>query len=355
VVKGELTSSHINIQDLTSSLDEQIEYFKDNKLNKSVIGQVWYQRLRKNLKTIKSQPELIHKFNKLALTGIDDNKVVRANLLAYIDPRSRANKYYYDDLFNALIENHPSAIHLLQKYPADNIGERGIYKKKYKGKVFTLSVYYLYHLEKLAIFNEKLKNKLSPDFTSCDIGSNAGIHSMLMKKEYPNASFVLIDFPEQLIYAHYYLRRMFKDAKIATFSDIKDLEVITRSFIKSFDFVLVPSYMAKKLQKGSVDVVTNFASFGEMSREWFDYYMKSEFFKHAKFFFHLNRIHKDYKYGYAITVLDYPHSDFETILFEVSPLFQHVYVVDKRFPLFVRKIYHQPLFNFVGKRKRIPR
>jgi putative sugar O-methyltransferase len=340
----------INIQDLISSLVEQMEYFKEHSLSNETIGEVWYQRLIKNLKILKSRPELIHKFNKLALAGIGDNFVVKTFPLANIHPRNRKNKYQYEHIFNTLIENHPSAISLLQKYPADTVGDRGIYKKKYKGKVFTLSLYYLYHIEKLAIFNEKLKRELDSDFVSCDIGSNAGIHSVLMKKEYPHASFVLIDFPEQLLYAHYYLRSVFKDAKIATFSDIKDLKVITRAVIQSFDFVLVPCYMSEKLQKGSVDVVTNFASLGEMSREWFDYYMNSDFFRHAKFFLHHNRVHKDYGYGYAITVLDYPHSDFETLLFEVSPLFQYIYIIDRRIPIFVRRNYHQPLFNFVGKR-----
>jgi hypothetical protein len=172
-----------------------------------------------------------------------------------------------------------------------------------------------------------------------------------MKKECPNASFVLIDFPEQLLYAEYYLRNVFTDAKIATFKDIKDLDVITQKFIKSFDFVLVPTYLTEKLKGGSVDVVTNFASLGEMTKEWFSYYINSEFFKHAEFFFHINRIHKDYGYGYAITILDYPHSDFETILFEVSPLFQFLYHTDDRIPLLVKKTYHPPVFNFVGKRK----
>lgn len=340
-----------DINNLISSIGEQHTYFKKNRLYKLQIGDVWYQRLIKNLEKLKSNPKLIVKYHKLGLTGIGDNSDVSSNLFANILPSHRAKKRYYDYLFNELINHHHSAIELLQKYPADKIGERGLHKNRYKGKKFTLSLHYLYHIEKLAIFNEMIKDKLTSDFIACDIGSNDGLHSMLMKKEFPDASFVLVDFPEHLLYAEYYLRSVFKNAKIATFKDIKDLDVVTRSFIKSFDFVLVPAYLAERLDSGSVDIVTNFASLGEMTKEWFSYYMNSEFFKHAEFFFHHNRIHKDYGYGYAITILDYPHSDFETILFEVSPLFQFVYSVNDKIPLLVKKTYHQPLFNFVGKRK----
>jgi len=320
------------IDNLINSVDEQYKYFKENKLP---IGKVWKDRITDNFQKLKSNPELIHKFNKIALTGIGDN----------YNRFNRSAKYDINHLFYMLIKHYPSSIELMLKYSADTVGERGIYKKKYNGNTFVTSALYIQQIEKLSIFNDNIKDKINNNFISCDIGSNSGIYSMLLKKEYHDVSLVLIDFPEQLLYAHYYLKHMFNDPKIATFSDIKNLKIIDRSFIERYDFVLVPSYIAHRIK--SVDVVTNFASLGEMTREWFDYYIKSDFFKNAKFFFHQNRIHKDYGYGYSITILDYPHADFETILFEVSPLFQFIFSTNK---IFVKKDHHQPLFNFVGKR-----
>lgn len=328
----------LDINDLINSVDEQYKYFKENKLDQLHVGKVWKDILIDNFQKLKSNHELIHKFNKISLNGVGDN----------YNRFNRSARYGINHLFHMLIKHYPSATELLLKYPADTVGERGIYRKRYNGNTFVTSIHYIYQIEKVSVFNERIKDKINNNFISCDIGSNSGMYSMLLKKEYHDASFVLIDFPEHLLYAHYYLQHMFNGPKIATFSDIKDLKTIDRAFIEKYDFVLVPSYIAHRIKH--VDIVTNFASLGEMTRGWFDYYIKSDFFKYAKFFFHHNRIHKDYGYGYSITMLDYPHSDFDTILFEVSPLFQFIFSTNK---IFITKKYHQPLFNFVGKRKSI--
>ena len=95
-----------------------------------------------------------------------------------------------------------------------------------------------------------------------------------MKKK----KFILIDLPEQLCAAHYYIKSEFPNAKIPSFEQIASSECLDRNFFNKFDFSLIPCYLIDKIDKNSTDLVTNFASFNEMPKVWFDKYMRSELF-----------------------------------------------------------------------------
>ena len=57
-----------------------------------------------------------------------------------------------------------------------------------------------------------------------------------------------------------------------------------------FDFSLIPCYLIDKIDKNSTDLVTNFASFNEMPKVWFDKYMRSELLQSSKYIYTMNRI-----------------------------------------------------------------
>jgi hypothetical protein len=194
-----------------------------------------------------------------------------------------------------------------------------------------------------------LKDKLNERFNAIDIGSSYGIFSYLLKNECPYCSSILLDFPEQLILAYYYLGMSFPQARIAGYKEIAGLARIDRDFLNTYDFILVPWFFYKKIASESIDLATNFASLGEMKREWFDYYVKSEPFLSTKYFFTANRFQSAPTYDTDLTILDYPLADFRKLHFSVSPIFSHTYA--RKLLFFYEKVYFSSqYFEFIGER-----
>ncbi len=127
------------------------------------------------------------------------------------------------------------------------------------------------------------------------------------------------------------------------------LEKIDKNFIEQFDFVLVPTSMYGKLTEFSVDVVSNFASFSEMSRAWFDLYMQSRVFKTAPFVYLVNRYDAYPTYDNKVTVLDYPLKEYEAIHMRNCPLFKNHYR-GVGFFWYEAVRYPSEFFEFIGKR-----
>ncbi len=246
------------------------------------------------------------------------------------------------------------ALDLLQKYDVST-SPGNPYAYRHQGHTF--NVRWARHIYFINLLRRHLGKELSSrqKFVSLDLGSAYGVFSNLFKSEYPKTTHILVDFPDQLLLAAYYLGRAFPEARMATLADFSDKEVISREFIDQYDFVLVPVDWYKKLAAGSYDMLTNFVSFGEMSREWFDHYLDCESFKSAEFFFTSNRFvsgpRMDPTHNTGTSVRDYPLDDFETFLFDVNPLFTH-YFVRKAFFFSERKPISSYLFDFIGRRKR---
>lgn len=234
---------------------------------------------------------------------------------------------------------------LLRKHPTNSVGNPNLFK--YKGHIYTYR--WLKHIYSLGIMKKHLEDKLPDDFITLDIGSSYGIFSYLLKKEFPRCKCILLDFPEQLILAHYYLGMSFPDAKIATYKDIVNLAVLDRGLFDKYDFVLIPWFLYKNITPKSIDLVTNFASFGEMKREWFDYYTKSEPFLSSKYFLTANRFQSAPTYDTDLTILDYPLSDFQKLHFGISPIFTHTYVRKMLF-FYEKLMFSSQYFEFIGER-----
>ncbi|MFC1546667.1 putative sugar O-methyltransferase [bacterium] len=247
------------------------------------------------------------------------------------------------DCYNVIEEN--GFRDLLLKHPIFNIGNPTTFT--YKGCNFTYR--WTKHIYFLGQFNKVFKDKINNDFIGMDVGSSYGIFSSLLKKEYPKSTQVLLDFPEQLILAHYFIGKEFPEAKIAGFKELINAEKIDREFIKQFDFVLLPWFWFDKVRENSIDLLTNFASFGEMRREWFDFYLKSDLFKTVKYLFTANRFQSYPTYDTDITILDYPLNEFDKIHFGICPIFSHDYLPNQLF-FYNKKYFSSQYFEFFGVR-----
>lgn len=235
---------------------------------------------------------------------------------------------------------------LLKKYPSNLCGNPHVFR--YYGHEYTYR--WLKHIHSLGLFKKYLENRLGNRFTALDIGSSYGIFSYLLKKEFGHSTHILLDFPEQLVLAYYFLGMSFPNARIAGYKELSDMGKIDRNLIEQYDFILLPWFFYEKLAPQSVDLTANFASLGEMKRKWFDYYLKSEPFLSTKYFFTANRFQSAPTYDTDLTILDYPLHNFSKLHFAISPVFSHTYARKNLF-FYEKLIFSSQYFEFIGERK----
>lgn len=264
----------------------------------------------------------------------------------YLNGGYRAQKYYIQDRL-ALLKAEGS-VKYLEKYPIDFIGNPYYLKiDEYKlNERWSRHIHYLY----LAL--KYLGNFLgSGNAKVLDIGGGYGIFSNLLRREFNFITSGVVDFPEQLILTYYYLATNFPEAKINTIKDISEVDSIDKDFVTKYDFLLIPNYCYKKIQKNVFNVITNFNSLSEMSREWFNLYLNSDIFKSASYFFTVNRFeYVSLSDNVVLNILDYPLDCFDKLLFQISPLFSRCY--GRKYLFFVKKVYLTSWwFEFIGKRK----
>ena len=235
---------------------------------------------------------------------------------------------------------------LLSKYPCSNAGNPYIFRRQ--GYSYTFR--WIKHIYSLGLVNRFLGDKLCSDFISLDIGSSYGIFPSLLNQEYPGSHHVLVDFPEQLLLAHYYLGTTLPEARIAGIDDVCMQVSINRDYVKNYDFVLVPITLFEKLVGLEPNLVSNFASFGEMSRKWFEFYVNSAPVRSAEFLFTTNRIDSSPTYDTDLTILDYPIWDESKVLhFAVSPIFSYTYMYLRRLLFWNEKVQYPPHFEYIGR------
>jgi putative sugar O-methyltransferase len=235
---------------------------------------------------------------------------------------------------------------VLRRHPCPPIGNPHVFS--YEGYHYTFR--WARHAYFVGLMNEVLRGRLDGELVVLDIGSSYGIFSNLVKREYPASHHVLVDLPEQLILARYFLASCFPEARIAGAKELRRVPSITKQFLLDHDFVLVPTAMFGKLPPHSVDLVTNFGSFTEMTREYFDLYMQSDVFSTARYFYTINRIEPYPKgYGTDVSILDFPIKDREKRLhFGICPIFSVNFMFDQRLLLFLSHRKPPPYFEYVG-------
>lgn len=233
---------------------------------------------------------------------------------------------------------------LLDKYPCPPAG----HPKTFSWQGYTYTLLWIKYVYNLGLFRLYIAPIAGEDFVSLDLGSNYGAFSGIVKSEYPKSHHILVDLPEQLSLAHYYLGRTFPEASIATFSDLEAHDSFDAEFMRKHDFILIPWYWYNRIRAGSVDVFTNFSSLQEMSRHFFDYYLRAEPFLSSRIFFMINRYDSAPTYNNGITIKDFPLDDFDKILFRKSPIINERYA--RRHFILYKSSPYPPHFEFIGKR-----
>lgn len=236
---------------------------------------------------------------------------------------------------------------LLLRYPCPPVGHPAIFR--HQGFHYTFR--WARHVYFLGLMNRILRDRLRDDFVTLDIGSSYGGFSYLVKREHPASRHVLVDLPEQLILARYFLGSTLPQARIAGVSELLREPVITKDLLSDFDFVLLPAPLFERLAARSVDLVTNFASMSEMTRGYFDRYLQSEVFRSAGYFYTINRVEPYPKaFGTDISILDFPITDPEKRLhFGICPIFSVNFLFRRRLLFFTSCEVPPPYFEYIGR------
>ncbi len=206
---------------------------------------------------------------------------------------------------------------LLKQYPCNRVGDPNVFI--YEGYQYTRR--WIIRIWHLLLFKHYLQPRLETDFCLLDVGSNYGVFNYLIKKEFPKSSQILVDFPQTLALAHYYLGISFPKARIASYKELAKLDVIDRNFIKDFDFILLPTFLYKKIAPQTLDVFCSISSLWEMSRGWFEYYINAEPFSSVKYFFCMSNQVKSVYFDKELTILDYHLREFKKLYFQIAPSF----------------------------------
>lgn len=186
-------------------------------------------------------------------------------------------------------------------------------------------IYIVGQIEKYKLLSQDKKQ------THVDIGNYYGGLQTLLYKKFPHTSFVSIELPHQLFRSYLYHKKMFPDA--TQIVGVKELEYYQnqREEFGCFIYLLPEDYdLIHNYRK--INLLTNFLSFGEMSRYNFDNYMKSPSTLKSKKYYFVNRFISspslDKTYDADITVNDYFIKETKLLNFDIFPI--HHYMITKR-------------------------
>lgn len=234
----------------------------------------------------------------------------------------------------------------LHRYPCSPVGHPRVFETA--GCRFTHRWYR--HIHHLGRFLDHLGERLPGPFVGVDIGSSYGIFASLLHQERPGCHWILVDFPEQLVQARYFLSMSFPEARIAGVEDWTPGQPISRELVEAHDFVLLPCTLYETLMGGAADLVTSFACLGELARGWFERYLGAPVFREARYFFTVNPVAGAPTFETDVTILDYPIGDpAKRLHFGVSPAYFHSFAYPKaRAGVLYELRPFLPFFEYIG-------
>jgi len=152
-----------------------------------------------------------------------------------------------------------------------------------------------------------------------EIGAGYGGLARILKSYIPNSCHILLDLPETLTYASYFIAYNFPDKKIAYLSDIIDRLDEFDKLIVEYDFILIPPWVSPYIPNSSVDLVIDTYSMSEMSKVYAKYYIKhiDRTLNRGGYFYSINKRFKREEEKYAFYEWKF-ESEFTTILYEYS-------------------------------------
>ena len=134
---------------------------------------------------------------------------------------------------------------------------------------------------------------------ACEIGCGYGGFAKLFKSWYPNATFIMLDLPETLLLASFFIASNFPKARIGYMADFSQKEVLSSERAKEYDFILLPWWYIENLTAKIIDIYFNFSSMQEMTLEFIRYYFEhiERTCRDGGYFYCESRLHNPLRYG----------------------------------------------------------
>lgn len=206
---------------------------------------------------------------------------------------------------------------------------------------------FLRHLRTVSIIEKNIA--LSKDSLVVDIGGGFGQFLAMLNYKFSSAKKILVDFPEQLLVASYFLKKSFPNAKINTVRSCYDPKFSIVDMINDNDFILISTDQVHLLDDVKADLVCNFSSLGEMSAKHFETYINGSLINTSKYFFTINRLDSFPTYANGISILDYELYRFKKIHLSVSPVWDFYFTSFS--PFWINKIaFKSRNFEFLGEK-----
>lgn len=152
-----------------------------------------------------------------------------------------------------------------------------------------------------------------------EIGAGYGGLGRILKSYIPNSCHILLDLPETLTYASYFIAYNFPDKRVAYLSDIMERLNDFDQVMEEYDFILIPPWVTAYLPNESIDLVIDTYSMSEMSKVYAEYYLDhiDRTLKVEGYFYSINKRHKREADKHAF--YDWQlKSPFTTVLYEYS-------------------------------------
>jgi putative sugar O-methyltransferase len=164
-----------------------------------------------------------------------------------------------------------------------------------------------------------------------DIGNFYGGLQALLKKYFPETTFISVELPHQLYRSYLFHEELYPS--VEKFVGLKEFNKYVNDPGRKPSFVyLLPQDFDGISELEKIDLLSNFLSFGEMSDENFQSYFKSITFKKTKKFYFVNRFISsptiDPTFDSKINLPDYFLKDRKVWLLDVFPI--HHYMITRR-------------------------
>ena len=199
-------------------------------------------------------------------------------------------------------------------------------------------------IKKKKILNNNHQNWL-------DIGSYYGGLQMIVKKFNKNNNFFLLDFNHQLCRSYVCLKLLYPNSE-----HIVPDQINKKLKIKKNTFYYVPVGKYNLLKTIKFDLITNFFSFGEMKRNFFNKYFNNNIMANAKIIYLVNRFVSspffEQTYQNDLNIFDYYKKNFRTIYFDVFPIHHYKNIYRKVMGKFSYRPISSPYFEKIMVNKK---
>jgi hypothetical protein len=120
-----------------------------------------------------------------------------------------------------------------------------------------------------------------------EIGAGWGGFPYQFKKQCPNVTYVITDFPELFLFSATYLMAAFPEAKVRFFGEVPSED--TFDGWRDLDFIFIPDTFHATLRPEQIDLLINMVSFQEMTTQQVDGYVRRAFDLGCPYLYSLNR------------------------------------------------------------------